>query len=96
MKTENNIYFLELTDTFGGEANYLWVRRYKIIAASEKQALTKFKREYFGIGHNQRHKIEYDTGDVTGYKFSGNCIIAFLMYFEIGRHDKYFTNLIEL
>jgi hypothetical protein len=29
-----NVYFVELTDTFGGEANYSWARRYKIRASS--------------------------------------------------------------
>lgn len=30
-----NTYFVEVTDTFGGEANYCWVRRYKVSASSK-------------------------------------------------------------
>lgn len=75
-------YYLELTDTFGGESNYSWVRRYRIVAFSEKQALTKFKREYFGIGHNRRHNLEWNSGDIKAFKFKGICIIAFLSEWE--------------
>ena len=29
---------IEVTDTFGGEANYCWVRRYSVDVRSDKQA----------------------------------------------------------
>jgi hypothetical protein len=31
-----NLYFAEITDTYGGEANYSWVTRHKIAASSAR------------------------------------------------------------
>jgi len=41
------IYYIDHTDTFGGEANYCWVHRFKVEADSLKQALTKVKKEVY-------------------------------------------------
>ena len=41
MKT---LYFIEVTDTFGGEANYSWVTRHVIKAKSLKGAVKAFSR----------------------------------------------------
>lgn len=38
MKT---IYYVEVTDTFGGEANYIWVRRFKVHANTMRGAMRK-------------------------------------------------------
>lgn len=36
-----NKYFIECTDTFGGMANYSWVRRYIVSAKTERGAMRK-------------------------------------------------------
>ena len=41
MKT---LFFIEITDTFGGEANYSWVTRHIIKAKSERGAVCAFSR----------------------------------------------------
>lgn len=41
MKT---LYFVEITDTFGGEANYSWVTRHIINARSERGAVNALSR----------------------------------------------------
>ena len=41
-----NTYKIEITDTFGGEANYSWVRRYEIAANTMKGAMQKLARQY--------------------------------------------------
>jgi hypothetical protein len=37
-------YFIEITDTFGGEANYSWVTHHKVRASSERGALIRINR----------------------------------------------------
>ena len=44
MKTKNT-YLFEVTDTFGGEANYSWVRRYTVHATSMSGAIRMVNRE---------------------------------------------------
>lgn len=56
MKT---IYFFEVTDTFSGEANYCWVRRYTVKASSMTGALTMVNRVE---GYKGLRKV-MDTGD---------------------------------
>jgi len=41
-----NFYQVEITDTFGGEANYSWVRRYLVRAKSQAGAVQKMARTY--------------------------------------------------
>lgn len=36
-----NRYFIEMTDTFGGEANYCWVNRFIVSASSHRGAMRK-------------------------------------------------------
>ena len=34
-------YFIEMTDTFGGEANYCWVNRFIVSASSHRGAIRR-------------------------------------------------------
>ena len=36
-----NRYFVEMTDTYGGEANYCWVNRFIVSASSPRGAMRK-------------------------------------------------------
>jgi hypothetical protein len=38
------LFFIEVTDTFGGEANYSWATRHLIRAASVRGAVNRFSR----------------------------------------------------
>ena len=40
-----NHYFVEMTDTFGGEANYCWVNRFIVSASSERGAMRKVAKK---------------------------------------------------
>ena len=40
-----NHYFVEMTDTFGGEANYCWVHRFIVSASSERGAMRKVAKK---------------------------------------------------
>jgi hypothetical protein len=68
------IYKIEITDTFGGEANYSWVKRLEVKAKSMQGAISKASRHfgYKGFGS------DCICGDYASYKLSGACIIAFV------------------
>ncbi len=70
-----NTYDIEVTDTFGGEANYSWVRRYTYTAKSFLGAIQKLAREHGG-GWSK----DYDTGDMARYNLSGSAVCAFVTY----------------
>lgn len=38
-------FYFEMTDTFGGELNYSWMKRFEVSAKSLKGALQKLSRE---------------------------------------------------
>lgn len=38
-------YYIEVTDMFGGERNYSWVTRFKVLAKSRHGALCKLSRQ---------------------------------------------------
>ena len=68
---------IEVTDTFGGEANYCWVRMYEYEAKSMLGAIQKLARE-----HGAGWSIDYSTGDMARYNLNGACICAFVGYAE--------------
>jgi len=67
---------IEVTDTFGGEANYCWVRHYLVTAKSPRGAITKLAKsgEYVGWC------IKYDCGYMQRYNLQGACICAFVTW----------------
>lgn len=69
------MYYIEITDTFGGEANYSWVRRYRVEAKSMRGAITKLARNY---GGNWRKA--WDSGDYVRYNLANAAICAFVSY----------------
>jgi len=55
-------YFVEMTDTFGGEANYSWVNRFIVSASSERGAIGKVTRR---TGDSVRN-VGCDRWDAVG------------------------------
>ena len=75
----NNIYFVEVTDTFGGEANYSWVKRFKVHANTERGAMRKVARNMgFGGGTSR----DWDTGDIARWVWKRACVCAFVQGYE--------------
>jgi hypothetical protein len=70
----SNIYYVEITDTFGGEANYAWVKRFKVHASSELGAIRKIGRE---TGWSFRRESGLVCDDVM-YNAKNACVVAFL------------------
>lgn len=78
------MYYIELTDTFGGEANYSWVKRFLVSAKTPLGAIRKVTRH---TGHPARK--EYDTGDLIRYNVPSACMCYFSIYAEEGEKEHY-------
>lgn len=74
-----NLYFVEVTDVYGGEANYSWVTRHVIRAKSERGAISALARR---SGLNWRN-------DGIRYLSRSGATCAFIDYFEPEYHGKY-------
>ncbi len=65
----------EITDTFGGEANYCWVKRGTVRARSMRGAIRAIKARE---GIPARHFTVYDCGDERRIDFRGWTVCAFI------------------
>jgi hypothetical protein len=74
-----NLYFVEVTDMYGGEANYSWVTRHVIRAKSERGAISALARR---SGLNWRN-------DGIRYLSRPSATCAFIDYFEPEYHGNY-------
>lgn len=74
-KADLATYNYEITDTFGGEANYCWVKRGQVRAKSLRGATRIAKRRE---GYTRRHVIDLSTGDMQRCKFVGMCVCMFV------------------
>lgn len=70
-------FTVEVTDTFGGDANYSWVRRYEVKARSFRGAICALSRQYGG-----HWRKAFDAGDFARYDQQGACVCAFITYSE--------------
>lgn len=67
-----NTYYVELTDTYGGEANYSWVERFLVKAETMRGAMRKITRH---TGYGTRK--DFDTGDCARFNVPGACLCFF-------------------
>ena len=72
---KKSTFKIEVTDTYGGEANYSWVRRYTVKAKSFRGAINALARQY-GSGW----RIDCNYGDMARYNMQGATICAFVEY----------------
>jgi hypothetical protein len=72
-----NTYSIEMTDTFGGEANYCWVNRFTVRAKSIQSAMSIIARET-GL----RTRKAFGDNDFARYNAVGACV-CFFVEFEI-------------
>ena len=68
-------FFVEMTDTYGGESNYSWVNRFIVKASTMRGAMCKVSRE---VGSRTRKVM--DCGDFQRYDVTGVCICFFVNY----------------
>jgi len=69
-----NRYIVEMTDTFGGEANYCWVRRFIVTASTHRGAMRKVSRE---TGYAARCTM---PGDPERWDAVGACVCWFVEF----------------
>lgn len=74
-------FTVEYTDTFGGEANYTWVRRIEFdVKTNTNRAILRKAKALMGLS-NVRGRTE-DCGDMLRFKPYGSCTILFITYSE--------------
>ena len=71
----------EYTDTFGGEANYCWVKRTTFsVKTNSNLAILRKAKALMGLS-NVRGRTE-DWGDTLCFKPYGSCTVLFVTYTE--------------
>lgn len=73
------IYDVELTDTFGGEANYSWCNRETIDmpeTATDRQIVTAAKA---ALGLTGTRCRRFDCGECIELRPVGACAVAFIL-----------------
>lgn len=73
-------FYAEVTDTFSGEANYCWVRRYKIKASTFTGAIRKVP--------GFKWRIDYGD-DMIRYNAIGAAVCCFVEEWEDDRHSSF-------
>lgn len=89
--TPGPFWFVELTDTFGGEANYSWVTRVKVQAKTLKHAVRRFSRE---AGFTGRVVFDYAIPDELGtvrYLVRGAALCFFVCAWDDETHSNYLS-----
>jgi hypothetical protein len=74
-------YNIEVTDTFGGEANYCWVKRGTTTARSRRGKIEAAKRLAGWTGWCRVKASDYgDVMEIRPTESSGVCQIAFVTF----------------
>jgi len=68
---------VEVTDTFGGEANYCWVNRYEITTAGGISNLALVRRIKSVTGYSGIRGQTYVSGDFVEIRFPDRCVVIF-------------------
>ena len=72
------MYKAEMTDTFGGEANYCWVRRAEMPEAKTILAAVRQAKKAFDIVGARCRRSDY--GDEVRLDIVGACIVVFVRW----------------
>lgn len=76
-------YFIEITDTFGGEANYSWVTRHKVRASSVRGAAWRISRD-----SGMSWRKAYDMGDMARYDSASGATCLFVSQWDDEQHGQ--------
>ena len=68
---------IEVTDTFGGEANYAWVDRYAIRTPDDISDLALVRRIKSVAGYSGIRGQTCINGDFVEIRFPSRCIVIF-------------------
>jgi len=69
----NSIFYVEVTDTFNGEANYSWLLRYKVHAGTHRGAVRKVS-EASGF----RFRKGWEQADLARYNGLRTAVCLFI------------------
>lgn len=72
--------YAELTDTFGGEANYCWVKRVELELPNEptqRQVLAEARRA-LELPIGLKLKLNFDSHGLQRYNVIGACVCLFI------------------
>jgi len=84
-------YYVEITDTFAGEANYSWVTRYKVTSAeNENDAIIKISNES-GISWIQ----QWDDGTSSRYDSESGSTCLFISEYDDDEHKNLSVSVIS-
>lgn len=73
-------YFIEMTDTFGGEANYCWVNRFLVSASSPRGAM---RRVCARTGDTVRFQYgASDAGETQRWNSTRGCVCYFVEWVD--------------
>ena len=76
----NMSYLAEYTDTYGGEANYSWVKRTTIEACDEPSDLALMRRAKAALGLSGLRGVTYRHGDMIEFRPYRMCCVLFITY----------------
>lgn len=83
MHTPNTIaYLCELTDTFGGEPNYSWLRRALIRVPPRAPQHLIVRRAKAALGITGERCATSPYGDGYELRPQGSCTVAFISYMD--------------
>ena len=68
---------IEVTDTFGGEANYCWVERSKLRVPGGISYLALVRRIKAAAGYSGIRGHTYVSGDFVEIRFPERCVVIF-------------------
>jgi len=73
---------IEITDTFGGESNYSWVKRYELDPIEGQSDLALIRRIKKVIGWTGAKCKKNVFGDMIELRPVGICIVCFITFSE--------------
>lgn len=87
LKQENplQLYAVEFTDTFGGDANYCWAQRFAVWAKDIKKAATLAKQHRYGAPVPRHDLSDYGTDSIR-IDIKGANVCAFLCWLDPEEH----------
>ena len=80
-KAKQQTFFVEITDTFGGEPNYSYVVRHKVKAVSPIGVIRKVNRI-----NGVQFKRQYNYGEYVRYNSKSGATCAFVEHWDESLH----------
>jgi hypothetical protein len=71
---------IEVTDTFGHEANYSWVRRHTLDAPDTLSNYSVVRRAKAAVGWNGKRCVTVKYGDMIELRPYGECTVCFITF----------------